>query len=293
MSTPFATVQFIERLAHRNALGLRFRDAQTGERVSAGLSVRVVLDHTDRTFPAVPTPSGAFTVRTIPGLRRWEIRSVDANGVEEVAEAVLVRPVPVRVEVRDQLHRYLPCLVNAILPVDGLIAPDLGSPPSSPPSTAQEVAVPLYSAPSRTVPAGVAVVRATLVQAADRQPAAYAALEVSREPGGAPVRGIADERGEIAVLFAYPPLPRQLGSPPGATTKRSLADTTWTVGLRAYLPRQAPGSLPEVDRLLDQRPAALTTTTSPTASVTQAEVIYGRECVLPSSTAHSELAVGP
>jgi hypothetical protein len=289
VSAPFATVHLVERLAHRNALALRFRDAQTGERVSAGLSVRVVLDVTDRTFPAVPTPSGAFTVRTIPGLRRWEIRSVDANAVEE---AVVVRPVPVRVEVRDQLNRYLACLVKAILPMNGLIVPDLGSPPSSPPSSGLDVAVPLYSAPSRTVPAGLAVVRATLVQAANSRPAAYAALEVSPEPGAAPVRGIADERGEIAILFDYPPLPRQLGSPP-ATTKRSLADTTWTVGLRAYLPRRVPGSLPEVDRLLDQRPAVLTTTPPPMAAVTQAEVSYGLECVLPSSTTHSELAVGP
>jgi hypothetical protein len=214
---------------------------------------------------------------------------VNATGVEE---PVIVSPVLVRVEVRDELHRYLPCLVKVILPVDGLIAPDLGSPRSSPPSSGGELAIPLYSAPSRTVPAGLAVVRATLVRAADRQPAAYAALEVSPDPAAAPVRGIADERGEIAILFDYPTLPRQLGSPP-ATTKRSLADTTWTVRLRAYLPRQAPGSLPEVDRLLDQRPADLTTTTSPTAAVTQAEVSYGRECVLRSSPAHSELAVGP
>ena len=149
MTTPSAPMHFVERLAIRNALGLRLRDVQTGETVSSGMSVRVLLDHTDRTFPAVPTPSGAFTVRTLPGLRHWEIRSVDANGVEE---PVVVSPIPVRVEVRDQLGRYLPCLINVILPMEGLIAPDSGSPPSSPPSSGQESAVPLYSAPSRTVP---------------------------------------------------------------------------------------------------------------------------------------------
>jgi len=115
---------------------------------------------------------------------------------------------------------------------------------------------------------------------------------VSPDAATAPVRGIADERGEITVLFAYPSLPRQLGSPP-TTTKRSLTSTTWTVGLRAYLPRRQPSLLPEVDRLLDQWPAALMTTTSPPVAVTHAEVTYGRECVLRPSPFHPELAVGP
>jgi hypothetical protein len=278
------TIRLIERLAHRNALGIRFNDVHLGEPVGSGLSVQVVLKQ--RSFPALPTPSGAYTVRFLPGLGPWQTRGVDLAGEEE---PVQVDPFTVRIEVRDQFRRFLPCLIETTLPAGGLVAVPYGSPPSPPPGSV--LGVPLYSAPGRDVPVGLAVVRATLVRASGG-PAAFAALEVVPEPGVEPVRGIADERGEVAVLFAYPSLPRRLGSPP-TSTRRALGTTTWTVEVRAFLPRQPPGPLPQVDRLLDQRPAALTTTTPPAVAVTHAEVSYGRECVLRSSPVHAELAVGP
>ena len=292
MTVSDVRVDLIERLAHRTALGVRSYDVHTGETVRDGLSVRVVLDQSDRMFEAVPTASGVFAVRSLPGLRRWETRDVDALGVEQ---EITVDPIAARIEVRDLLGRFHPCSVQALLPNEPSMSLLVRSTPAgpefeSPPST-YAASIPLFSTPSRSVPAGLGVLRARLVLAASQGPASYAALDVVIDPALPPIRGIADARGEVAVLFPFPAPPRQLGSPP--STKRSLAGTVWTVGLQAHLPRQQPSPLPELERLLDHRPAALTTTTPPTAAVTQAQIQYGRECVLRSSSINAELSVGP
>jgi hypothetical protein len=185
--------------------------------------------------------------------------------------------------------------VQAELPTDGLLSIPCGSPPLSPPDEESRF-LPLFSRPDRTVPPGTAVVRARLLHEADLTPAAYAALEVVPRPGAAPVRGIADERGEVAVLFSYPPPSGFTGSPP-AGTKRPLASTTWTVTVDAFLPRAASppqeGELPDLCTLLDQSPATLLTATSPPMGLTEATLEYGRELVLPSASDRHELLVRP
>ena len=278
-------VRLIERLAHRNALTVKFRDVHLDEPVTDGLAVRVVVAQSDRSFPAVRTTSGVYTVRSLPGLGPWQTRAVDESGLEE---QVTVRPFPVTVDVRDELRRFLPCVIKALLPRDTLLGLDVGSPPSSlsplSPPAGEDAAIPLYSAPTRPVPAGMAVVRASLVTPAGA-PAAYAALEVFPEDGVEPVRGVADERGQLAVLLRYPAPRRRLGSPPTAT-KQSLASSTWNVGLQAYLPRLPPGTPPQLELLVDQRPATLSSVFPPP------EIHYGQECVLRSSATHAELIVG-
>jgi hypothetical protein len=82
--TAMAGIETIERLAHRNALALRFRDVHLDQPVTDGLTVQAVVAHSDRTFPAVRTPSGAYTVRSLPGLGSWQTRAVDATGVEDL-----------------------------------------------------------------------------------------------------------------------------------------------------------------------------------------------------------------
>jgi hypothetical protein len=208
-------------------------------------------------------------------------------------------PLPFRVEVRDGSGRYHSFGVDEVLlPSEGLLAPECAGPPASPPGSPPAPApasLPLFSLPGRPVPAGMAVVRARLEHRADRRPAAHAALEVTPSPGAAPVRGIADERGEVAVLFAYPPPPGLAGSPP-AGTKRPLSSTRWPVTVRALLPRAGSppeaGELPELCRLLDQSPTSLTTTESPPRELGEETVEYGRELVLRSSPGDAALLVG-
>ncbi|MBA3891161.1 MAG: hypothetical protein H0X64_11600 [Gemmatimonadaceae bacterium] len=225
------------------------------------------------------------------GLRAWELRDVEADGLSVAAGADTIAA---RVEVRDGSGRFHDFRIAADLPSDGLLANPCGNPPVPAPEQAQRY-MPLFSLPSRPVPPGFAVVRARLLYEEDRRPAAYAALEVVARPGAQPVRGIADERGEVLVLFPYPPPLGLFGSPP-AGTKRPLAQATWTVTLQVLAPTaEAPadGRTPDLCTFLDQSPATLVTTTSPPAEIGEATVQYGRELVLRSSQADSALLVRP
>jgi hypothetical protein len=286
------SVQVIERVAHVTPVGVRLADVVTGRSVSEDVSVRVVPPRPARPTAAVRTSSGAFAAHGLRGLRRWELRDVGPDGL---LEEVDVEPIPFRIEVRDASQRFHSFAVHAELPSDGLLSVRCGSPPASPPSEERR-SLPLFSRPGRAVPAGTAVVRARLVYEADRAPAAYAALEVVPRAGAAPVRGIADERGEVAVLFPYPQPAGFVGSPP-AGTKRPLASSTWTVTLHAFAPRAGSppeeGELPDLCTFLDQSPATLLTTASPPTELAEATLEYGRELVLRSSPGHPELLVRP
>jgi hypothetical protein len=100
-------------------------------------------------------------------------------------------PFVMHVDLRDEPGLLVPpCTAAAALTTDA-------SPPEKP------AFVPLLNTPARTPPAGTAVVRASLRDGDTGQPAAFAMLEV-REAGRAIGRGVADERGEVAVMFAYP-----------------------------------------------------------------------------------------
>ena len=92
------------------------------------------------------------------------------------------------------------------------------------------------------------------------------------------------------------PAPGLTGSSPTGT-KRSLASATWTVALRAHLPRVSSppdaGDLPNLCSFLDQTLATLVTTASPPAELGEATVQYGRELVLRSSPQDAALLVRP
>ena len=290
------SVDYVERLAHFVPFGVRLLDVATGRPVSEDVTVRIVPPPPAAATTAFRTPSGVFAAHGLRSLRAFELRDVGPDGLPVPADDA---PMPFRVEVRDLSGSFHSFAVDrALLPSDGLLVPACGSPPDSPPGSPPDAAhdaLPLYSLPGRAVPPGMAVVRAQLRNAADRSPAAFAALEVVPSHGAAPVRGIADERGEVAVLFPYPQPPSLAGSPP-AGTRRPLSSTRWTVGVRAFVPRVASppeaGELPELCSLLDQSPTTLTTTESPPRELGEATVEYGRELVLRSSPGDAALLVG-
>jgi hypothetical protein len=202
----------------------------------------------------------------------------------------------VRIEVRDRSRRFHSFAVEDVeLPAEGILAarcPGLQAAPRNEDTDA----LPLFSRASRPVPAGTAVVRARLLHHADRAPAAYAALEVVPRVGAEAVRGIADERGEVVVMFPYPQPSGISGSPPSGT-KRPLAKATWNVRVRALAPRQpsppAEPGLPDLCTFLDQSPATLLTSASPPTELGEATLEYGRELVLRSSPADAGLLVRP
>jgi hypothetical protein len=290
------SVLVLERVAHVAPVGVRLVDSSTGQTISDGISVRFVLPFPGRPTDAFTTPSGIFGAHGLRGLRRWELRDVGDDGtLEDVPQPSL----PFRVEVRDQSGLFHSFAVDVMLPSDGLLAVPCGSPPLSPPGSPPDEGsrfLPLFSLPSRPVPPGTAAVRGRLLYESDRSPAAFAALEITPKPGADPVRGIADARGEVVVLFPYPQPAGLAGSPP-AGTKQPLAKSTWNVGVRVFAPPvgSPPGvdGLPDLCTFLHQSPATLLTGSSPPTELTEATLEYGRELVLPADTPRVDLLVRP
>src|SRR5438876_3542772 len=152
--------QLLERQTLIAPLGVRFWDVASGAYVTNGLRVAAYPDD-DRlhSTQASPNRSGTYVLHHASGLREFEMG---------VGNPPFTELLPARhrytVEVRDEQRRFLPVKFEADLPCKGLFrwqttmerAP-LDPPPNSP-------SVPLYSSILRTVPAGMAVLRAELYE---------------------------------------------------------------------------------------------------------------------------------
>src|SRR5437764_3437647 len=145
-------VQVLDRLSLVTPLGIRFWDAVTNSVIADGL--RVVVhpnDNLNLSTQGFPNRLGIYIFRNLPGLRAVE------NGVDEDATTFWSNPpvqLPFVLEVYDYDQRFLPFQINMTLPQHGLFALScvkVGVP--SQPTTL----VPLFSAPPRAVPGGLAV----------------------------------------------------------------------------------------------------------------------------------------
>jgi hypothetical protein len=290
MSTP--AHQVIERLSHVTPFGLGLWDTAAGRLLSEGLGVTL---HALRgtgvggSVAAVANRLGIFVARGLPGLREWESGSGDAE-----FWASLPPPLPFLVEVRDRWRRFVPFALHLELPAPrGPVLPPcvadlwLPDPASSSPPRAPAY-VPLFSTSSRPVPVGVAAVRAALVDGGTGAPAEHAVLEV-RESGRLLGRGVADERGEVAALFAYPEFPDDSpASPPdGAASPPAGIGHAWaleiSVRYRRDLPTYSPDpvgtTLADLCELM-QQPRATILSISPPAETLEAVLRYGEELVV-------------
>ena len=295
----------IERLSIVTPLGLRFWDEVSGRVIGDGLLVTAYPETRPyRRLQAVSNPSGIYSLHHLPGLREIE------NGAGDAAFWDNHPPrSPFIVEVVDSARRFQPFLLLLALPVRGVLDWQgfMGeSPPGTP--TAGPGGVPLYSTASRTVPAAMAVIRADLwdPQAGPSHqggPAAWAVLE-AHVLGGHTVRGIADEQGRVALIFAYPePVTNGLNSPPDSSPLSppeggmSLREQAWPITLQVAYERRHP--IPPILPLLEilaQLPAQLWDD-FPRMELTQVTLRFGQELVLKSSNvegrARSELWITP
>lgn len=253
-----------ERLTYVTPLGLSFVDAATGRRVADGLVVRVAGTQVRA------NRSGVFVVPHVAGLA-----AAERGAGDEEYWNTLPPPVTVPVEVDDPLGRFLPFGFDAQAPARGLFRLACGSPPGDP------LPVELYSAPTRPVPAGMAVVRAELWDADADAPAAWALLEASAA-GLPPARGLADAAGRATIVFPYPEPSGLDGSPP-SLDRRALSAQTWTVDVRAYASPQpeTPTLRPDLCTVLNQPPAG---------PAVEATLEYGRELVV-RTPPHSTLVL--
>jgi hypothetical protein len=273
MTTPSHTL--LETVEYSTWFGLLLWDTAAGSAADDGLDVRVwPLPLTEITRPVRATANrrGIFVA---PNLLMRTVTSPESGYL---------------VEVRDSLARFMPFVMHVVTPAEPeYVRPRCASslrPPQSP--DRGQFQVPLFNMPSRTAPAGSAVVRASLVDAATGKPAEFAVLEVSA--GGQLVgRGIADDRGQVVVMFAYPePVPATPWSPPAPPTQpQRTGDLTWPVSVsvryRPPLQRYQPDpTLPALVDLCDvlEQPVATVAPTSPPPAPDEPKIRYGDELIL-------------
>lgn len=276
----------LDRVVRFTPFGVRFRDVATGLTVSEGLELTEV----GSGLKAVANRADVFVASGFPGLRDVE-RPPDGPEPYLVPHA---EPPPVpgsppstrkfTFELFDTTRRFLGFQFAVHLPAihQGLLGLECAVPASPPwlPTTD----VPLYSAPARVAPGGMATLRAELAEAAGGGPAAHAVLEVFTT-GGPRFRGIADETGRVVVIFPYPEPTAPVASPPAGTT-RALSNQTWNIKLAARYahpasPPTGPRALPlDICTVLGQPQRPLLAGTSPATPLTQATLAFGQELVL-------------
>lgn len=232
--------QSLETVTAVAPLGVRFRDVVTDTLVGGGLSVSAhPAGSPALRAPATANRSGVHVLHHAPGLRDFERGAGDAAFWAGQTAAL-----PYVVEVEDLEGRFLPFSFVAELPFKGLY--NWTSPvdplPAEPPAPPRNV--PLYSAPTRTPPPGMAVLRAELRDPVLGAPAAWAVVEASLD-GQLFARGFADERGHLALIFPYPaPLKFPPVSPPAsppAAQGPPLLQQEWHITLSAaYTPSSPP-----------------------------------------------------
>lgn len=218
----------LERLTVFTLLGIRFWDPVENKQVSQDLDISAWPAANRRlVINAFRTRSGIYAFQGLPGMRSYEnvpTRTNHENDTNEVGSS----PLEVKefvVQARDRSNRFLPLRFHVQLPLDypGVYNP---AKDSSPPGEAL-ARVFLFSAPSRPLKPGMAVVRGCLYHSAAKQPAANALVEIQHN--GRLWHGLADERGCVAIFFPYPAFVEQLGaSPPGLP----LTEQVWPLTLR-------------------------------------------------------------
>jgi len=237
-----AAVRVLDVVTLVAPLVVQFFDEATGAVVRSGLTVAAWPEgQPGQRRAAVASPGGAYNLAHLPGLRRYE-----NGGSSPVGNFT--------VEVVDDEGRYLPVRFTVPAPSDLPSMPAaLGV--QSPP-TGRDGMIPLFSAPSRVVPKGMAAVRADLVDPVAAKPASWALIEV--EANEIRSRGIADEAGRVLVVFPYPEAPAQtvgsLASPPQAVA----TEYRWRLHVAAsYQPRLHVPEIPDLLDLLSQPAATL------------------------------------
>jgi hypothetical protein len=268
-----------ERVAITCPLGVRFLDSATNAIIGDDLLIEAYpAANQERRVEAVPNRSGAWAFHGLPGLREFEYSANDdERWTPEPPKRRFV------VELIDVQGRFLPSQFALEAPARVLsMGDEFGSPLSLSMRT-----VTLFSGPARPVPGGLAVVRAQIFEDGGNTPAAWALVEVSATVLNRTVsaQGVADSEGRLALIFPYPePANVSLGSPV-ANGPQLLSQQTWTLIFRAWHTFDPkPGDFVDLDRVLGlaaRTPDNLWDDGSPFIPFTAAELVFGRELIVP------------
>ncbi|MGH2497412.1 MAG: hypothetical protein ACRDIV_22150 [Ktedonobacteraceae bacterium] len=287
-------------------LGVRFWDAVSGRVIGDGLSViaypvlpGMSREQDARGTQAYTNRSGVYAWRNLPGLRDFAYGAGDEAFLAQTVDATS-SPVPTRpfiVEVVDTLHRFQPFAFPVEAPLRGLLTWTCEQ-DASPPAAASTM-IPLFSAPTRAPAGGLAVARATLWDATNNLPAAWAMLAASI--GGKQVaRGFAGADGQVALFFPLPVPGVQAFDPSGTPLRNgmntALAAQEWRVQLQAwYAPTLPAPAIPELCATLKQAPATLWSDAAGASPLLEVTLKFGRELVVRSdnATLRSVLLISP
>ena len=284
----------LERHSIVTPLGVQFVDDFSGVPIDSGLDVWTWPEGLpDRRVPARPAGSATYAAHGLPGFRDFERGDGDAAYWTKWLAAPKRRFI---VEARDRDARFLPVQVRVELPAFGRARPSC--PQLLPVS--RRLAVPLFSAPTRLVPATAAIVRAELYDRSLQGPAAWAVVD-ARLNGRTIARGMTDRHGRLVLLFAYPEPQASWASPPIAVTSPAatpmgpLADQRWSIDIVVRYDRSllrhdvasrgdrtaAIREVPDLCDALAQAPAALLAdAASPSFDLTAITLRYGEAAVL-------------
>jgi hypothetical protein len=270
----------LDRVTRVAPLGVRFFDAVT-KRVVTGLTVTArAVASPARQLTMFANPAGVYVLAHVPGLRDFE------NGAgDEAFWAKVATPKAYTVEVHDPRGQFLPCVFEAAVPTQRLFKWTY-SPPASPPEPGDSD-VPLFSAPARAVPEGMAAIYGDLYDPAADEPAAWAVVEVSYD-GHVLGRGIADRCGQLCLICAYPS-PEDFAPLSPLITGAALWEQHWRLQLRiGYVPAASVQDVLNTSVALDQLavgPAHIWTAWAGAAGslpMTEAVLTYGQALILRS-----------
>jgi hypothetical protein len=294
MVTAFVSPDVVTLVA---PLGLRFHDASTGGLVGDGLSVWAYqVGRPSAKRSAVANRKGIYVLHHGYGLLEQERGDGTASFWENVQTKDFV------IEVSDELRRFQSFQFIVGLPAKGIFKWDgsLDSPLSD------RTTVPLFSSATRSVPSGMAVIRADLWDTSIDGPAAWAVMEAFTA-GKLIGRGMADEDGRLALVFPYPaPLSFAPASPPGSppgsppvATSPPLTEQVWPLELRAFYTPERPllsppdfiedagPTLPDLRFTLSQPAATMWADAEQTEILQETNLRFGRELILKSTTSSS------
>jgi hypothetical protein len=295
-----------DRVLHTSLLGVRFWDPVLRRTISDGLKVSAYPAMNPRLrSEAVPNPSGVYGFHNLPGLRDFALREIKRP--EQQWKDVDPRTPPLHgkryiVEVTDNRDwrllpffrdwRFLPFLLNVTVPVQEGIWPWSCALSGSSPDTGSSF-VPLFSSPTRSIPAGMAAIRAELRDPNAKQPAAWALLE-ARYQGVPLARGLADAKGRIVLIFPYPEPARLEFSPPVGSPPRErsipLRMQQWRIDLQAfYTPDPNPPAIPDLEIIAcTQPPAKLWEEETLNTPLTGTAITFGDEKIIRTKKAGGE-----
>lgn len=263
--------QFGESITRLAPFGIRFWDEVSRRVIRDGLRVVAYPPYSpERRTQALVNSHGIYALLGLPGLRDIEY------------DLPITRKYPFIIEFTDDRNQFQPFLLSTELPWTGLFIWSCGSVNSPQIVSPMELAptfVPLYSTPVRTIPSGLAVVRAELWDPWLQAPAAFAQMMVFYR-GQFVAQSFANAAGHIAVIFPYPELRNWPGSPAAPGTQ-----PTWTIQLyAAYAPQAGIQVIPDLCITLTQPPANLWDDESLTQQLPAITLVFGQELVVQSTS---------